>query len=369
MAEQIDLDKLSTAEIKRLWHEQTTAKTRNRAAQKTEPVTDVTGDGDDYYIDNFGNAIPGKRPEKKTVGTYVDANGYVQELKPGEKAPALSGNAITDWVNQQDISNDPELRAALGKNNLFFEERFSLGDEDEIVVTGKLETRGWTIDTQSENEKLNLSFRLSRSLTREQAIQQAAEYVESKAGPQFKNLTDAELRIAERMAAAPNGQFQSLVFYVAARLPDDLAEEFLRIGASGDDMAIFNFTSDEGVSEIVQEGVACVFHWTHVGADEAFFDYVRAHDDGKIWNFPLLETLLTRYQVASSVEKLDAQDAPTDEELEQLSDEEIEKTSRRQLHPQYWTGRRRLRRALRSGRAARGRGLAQRPRRSYLLDH
>ena len=93
---QLDLDKLSTAEIKKLW-QQTTAKAKQRAEHRnTDPVTDVTGDGDDYYIDGLGNAIPGRRPEKKTVNTYVDASGYVQELKPGEKPPALSGNGLVD---------------------------------------------------------------------------------------------------------------------------------------------------------------------------------------------------------------------------------------------------------------------------------
>ena len=72
---QLDLDKLSTSEIKKLW-QQTTARAKQRAEQaQTSPVTDVTGDGDDYYIDGFGNAIPGKRPENKTAGTYVDPNG------------------------------------------------------------------------------------------------------------------------------------------------------------------------------------------------------------------------------------------------------------------------------------------------------
>jgi hypothetical protein len=59
----VDLDKLSTAEIKRLW-QQTTAKAKQRAEQRnTTSVTDVTGDGDDYYIDNWGCAVPGKRPD------------------------------------------------------------------------------------------------------------------------------------------------------------------------------------------------------------------------------------------------------------------------------------------------------------------
>jgi hypothetical protein len=97
---ELDLNKLSTAEIKRLWQQQTNAKAQERSDQtKTNPVSDVIGDGDDYYIDGFGNAIPGKRPQKKTAGTYVDANGYVQELKSGEKPPALSGNGLVDWIN------------------------------------------------------------------------------------------------------------------------------------------------------------------------------------------------------------------------------------------------------------------------------
>lgn len=39
-----------------------------------------------------------------------------------------------------------------------------------------------------------------------------------------------------------------------------------------------------------------------------------------------MDSLWTRYQVSSSVEKLDAQDAPTAEDLEQMSDSEIEET-------------------------------------------
>lgn len=326
MTDRTDLEKLSNQEIRELW-KQTTDRARKLQAERQQNTAAQTASEEGFYRDAFGNMIEGVAPKRKENRYYVDSSGWVVELSEGQEAPRTSGNSLVDWLNTVDVSHDPEVREALGKENLFFEERFSLGDsEDEIVVTGKLETRGWTIDTQSENEKLNLSFRLSRSLTREQAIQQAVSYVESKAGPQFKNLTDADLRIAERMAAAPNGQFQALVFYVAARLPDELSEESLRIGASGDDMEIFKFASDEGVSEIIQEAIACVFHWTHVGADEKFFDYVRANDDGKIWNFGLLSNLWTRYQVASTVEKLDAQDAPTAEDLDQLSDEEIEKT-------------------------------------------
>jgi hypothetical protein len=181
----------------------------------------------------------------------------------------------------------------------------------------------WHVNPRSpEDPRLKLSFRLSRSLTRDQAVEQAIAYVESKAGPIFKQLTDSELRVCER--AAVGNPFQALVLYVANRLPDDLAEQFLQIGASGNDLAIWNFAADKNISEIIQEGIAHVFYWSHVGADEKFFDYVRANDDGRLWTLTLLENLCKRYTVGSSLEKItQAEPQPTPEDFEALSDEEI----------------------------------------------
>lgn len=320
MAE-LDLNKLSTAEIKKLW-QQTTARAKQRAEQtKTNAVTDVTGDGDDYWIDNWGCAVPGKRPEKKTVETYVGADGYVYECLPGEKPPVLSGNGLVNWLNQQNIASDPELKDALGETNLFFEGQTTVG-ESEIVLTGRLESKGWIVDSRSpQTPKLNLGFRLSRSLTRDQAIEQAVTYIESKAGPQFKNLTDSELRMAERMAVTD--KVPALIFYVAARLPDNLAEKFLEIGATGSEFAVLQFVGNQDISEILEEGIAHCYFWSNPRADEAFFDFVRANDDGRIWNFGLLENLWTRFNTASAVDKLDPHDTPTPEEMDNLSDEQV----------------------------------------------
>ena len=320
---QLDLDKLSTAEVKKLW-QQTTARAKQRAEQtKTNPVTDVTGDGDDYYIDGFGNAIPGKRPEKKTAETYVDANGYVQELKPGERPPVLSGNGPVDWLNQQDIAADPELKEALGETNLFFEGQTTVG-KSEILLTGRLESRGWMVDSRSQNPKLNLGFRLSRSLTRDQAIEQAAAYVESKAGPQFKTLSEDEERMIERMSVT--NRLQAFVFYIQARLPEDLANRFLELGAAGDDLGIQTLASHEKISEIVEEGVAYAFYWNNTRATEEFFDWVRSNDGGRLWSFNLLDSLWNQYNVSASINRLGAEQRPTAEELDAMSDEEIEKT-------------------------------------------
>ena len=147
----------------------------------------------------------------------------MQELKPGEKPTALSGNGLVDWLNQQDIAADPELKEALGETNLFFEGHRTVA-ESEIILTGRLESRGWIVDSRSDNPRLNLGFRLSRSLTRDEAIEQSAAYVESKAGPQFKTLSEDEERMIERMAVT--NRLQAFVFHIEARLPKTLPTDF-----------------------------------------------------------------------------------------------------------------------------------------------
>ncbi len=87
---------------------------------------------------------------------------------------------------------------------------------------------GWLVTVKSDGDP-DYKFRLPR-VSREEAIAQAGSYAKIKLGPQFKNLTDSELRMAERMAVT--NRLDAFVFYVQSRLPDDLAEKFLELGAS-----------------------------------------------------------------------------------------------------------------------------------------
>src|ERR1700732_3565176 len=183
-----------------------------------------------------------------------------KDLAPGERAPALSGNGLVDWLNQQDISTDPDVQAALGKEPLFFEKGLTTGDSD-ICQVGKVESNGWKVDSRSRESKLNVKFRLPRSLTRDEAVEQAVGNVESKAGPQFKTLSENEERMCERMAVS--NRLQAFVFYIQARLPEDLANRFLELGAAGDELGIQKFAADEKISEIVEEAVAYTFFWTN----------------------------------------------------------------------------------------------------------
>ena len=329
---QPDLDKLSTKQIKKLWKD-TTDKARgiqakNAAAAAAAALTDVTGDdGDEYYLDGFGNVVPGRRPPTKTVRTYVDASGYVQELAEGQEAPQLSGSGLVDWLNRQDISADPELREALGADNLFLtDEQIRIGDDD-VSLNGRLESDGWHVVSSGSTQVANLKFRLGRSLTREQAIEQAVGYIESKSGPRYKQLTDNERRMCERMAVTDRAS--AFVFYIQARLPVYLADEFLRLGATGDALAIQRFGADKTISEIAEEACAHVFYWNNPSADEDFFEYARANDGGRTWTFPLFDFFWTHYQTRSAINHLNPSE-PTAEEIladaENMTDEELAAT-------------------------------------------
>ncbi len=67
-------------------------------------------------------------------------------------------------------------------------------------------------------------------------------------------------------------------------------------------------------------------HFNVERASEEFFAWLRDNDGGRLWSFPLLDSSFAKYQIAATVNKLDAQDAPTAEDFDQMSDEEIEKT-------------------------------------------
>jgi hypothetical protein len=93
-----------------------------------------------YWKDSFGNLIEGAKPTPKTGRHYIDANGYVQELAPGERPPEPgSGDRLVDWLRTVDVENDPEIREALGPE-LFFEEPV-----EDVCLTGRLENSGWLV--------------------------------------------------------------------------------------------------------------------------------------------------------------------------------------------------------------------------------
>lgn len=258
--------------------------------------------------------IEGKRPAPKSGGTYVDERGYVQELAPGEKRPESTGT-LKDWLRSCDVENDPELQAALGPE-LFFEEM----NGTDLFLIGRLENTGWRVSAKAQ-DGTRFKFRLSRGLSKQEAIEQAGSYTKSQLGPVFKTLTENEMRMCERMSI--NNRNEALVFYIAARLPDALADRFLQLGNKGDELSILHFAADEKISEIAEEAVAYCFYWNNTRANDAFFTWVKANDDGRMWTFALLDTLWEQYQQGAIGVQNQPSQKDVEREAESMSDAEL----------------------------------------------
>jgi hypothetical protein len=67
------------------------------------------------------------------------------------------------------------------------------------------------------------------------------------------------------------------VFYIQARLPEDLSDRFLELGAAGDELAIQSLAANEKISEIAEEAVVETFRWNNIRVGDDFFDFVQAN--------------------------------------------------------------------------------------------
>ena len=210
------------------------------------------------------------------------------ELAEGQQAPQSSGNSLVDWVNTVDVANDPEGREALGEEALYFEHEVAEGDAH-VLLVGTLGKNGWNISARSNSEKNeDLKFRLPKRLTKENALAEAENYCLEKLGPQFRQLSENEMRMFERVAAT--NRLSALVLFIQARLPDEMADKFLNLGAAGDEFAIQQFAADEKISAVIEEAISYCWYWANTKAKGDFFDYVRLHDDGRLWSFTLLDS-------------------------------------------------------------------------------
>jgi len=320
---ELNLDNLSNKEIQDLWAKTTTEAKRQHGAKLEAQLQSSDIANDDYYIDNFGNAIEGKPPAPKSGGEYCDERGYMQTLEPGEKPP-LPTNNLKGWLNTIDIVNDSEVREALSAEDLYFETKLNGTD---LYLLGRLENTGWRISAKTE-EGTAFKFRLSRSLSKEEAITQAENYSKSKLGPVFNTLTPDQLRMAERMSVG--NRILAFAFYLQARLPAQLAEKFLSLGRqaeiTGNDLPIHHFAADEKISEIAEEAGIRTFVWSNPEIGDDFLDFVNSNSNGRLLTFALLDSLWDRYKTGSATREPEPTRAEVMEMAEGMSDQELAAT-------------------------------------------
>jgi hypothetical protein len=103
--------------------------------------------------------------------------------------------------------------------------------------------------------------------------------------------------ICERLACSDRNA--AFIFSLQERLPEDIADRFLEMGAAGNEIGVHALAAEEKISAIAEEAVMHAFHFSKPRCTEEFFDYVRAHDGNRTWTFALLDALWTEYQVTS----------------------------------------------------------------------
>ena len=93
------------------------------------------------------------------------------------------------------------MREALGEEALYFEHEVSEGNAC-VLLVGTLGKDGWNIVGRSNSgDREDFKFRLPKTLTKETAIAEAEKYCREKMGPQFRQLSENEMRMFERVAA------------------------------------------------------------------------------------------------------------------------------------------------------------------------
>jgi hypothetical protein len=93
------------------------------------------------------------------------------------------------------------VREALGEEALYFEHEVSEGNAC-VLLVGTLGKDGWNIVGRSNSgDREDFKFRLPKTLTKETAIAEAEKYCREKMGPQFRQLSENEMRMFERVAA------------------------------------------------------------------------------------------------------------------------------------------------------------------------
>jgi hypothetical protein len=332
--EQPSFEHLTTAEVKRLYLQtreealkQRSAETQNQARRDLGIAADYN-----YYIDDFGNAIPGSKPPAKHIQTYVDSSGYVQELHEGESAPVPQGRTlleqVTKWVNEN--PDDHDIKGLLPEDLSVFEEQSA--DFPDYVLFGTLRGKKWYVSALNEKDDARaFKFVLSNDLDREGAISAAHSYLETRVGPKYRELSQKDLNLIQRTSVIDRNE--AMLFYLRAKLPlpwaDELESLIVQSDITGSVSRVLEYVSKPEINKVLEEAIFNVFFWNkpHIEPTEELKEFLQQRTANIVLTFPVLDTLLKQYQTSRAVSHLGAAEAaaaaPSQQDLDDLSDDQV----------------------------------------------
>jgi hypothetical protein len=330
--EQPNFDQLSTTEVKRLYQQTAALKQQGFAQAQIQAQGDLGIDGD-YYRDSFGNVISGKKPPAKHIRTYVDSSGYVQELREGETAPIPQGKTlleqVTKFVNLN--AEDPDIKELLPEDLSVFEEQSA--DFPDYYLLGTLRGKKWYVSALNDKDDSRaFKFVLSNDLNREHALAAAHSYLETRVGPKFRELSQKDINLIQRTSV--NDRNEAMILYLRARLPLPWAEELesliVQSDITGTTSKVLEYVSRPQINEVLEEAIFNTWFWNrpHIEPTPELKEFLEQKTANIVLTFPVLDNLLKQFQTGRAISYLGAADAanaaPSQEDLENLSDQKVE---------------------------------------------
>ena len=259
------------------------------------------------------------------TGPRIPANATARTARE-----LVASHRVAQFVNEN--INDPEVRQYLPED----EKAFGPVNVDDWEVYGKQSARGWSCEAINvSGEGGVFKFRLAASLDKEHAITSAAKVIRDKFGTDIEDdlneLDDSTLAMLQRLAVVDPGR--TIFLYMRGRLPEDLAEEltaaYQRANGGLGDEELLRVVSDPIVSYVNNEAVGQVFIWRtpQLAPDDrpGFSTFLNQRLGGQALSLPLLDSLFREWQTGRTINRLaeTEETPPTDEELRQLSDDEL----------------------------------------------
>jgi hypothetical protein len=328
--EQPSFEHLSTAEVKRLYLQTAALKQQGFAQAQIQAQEDLGIDGE-YYKDQFGNMIPGKKPPAKSERHYVSSEGYVVELAEGEKAPTAQGSTLLDKVTAFVNLNpdDPDIKELLPVDLSVFEEQSA--DFPDYCLLGTLRGKQWYVTALNEKDDARaFKFVLTNDLDRDRAIAAAHRYLENQVGPKYRELSQKDFNLIQRTSVIDRNE--AMLLYLRAKLPlpwaDELESLIVQSDITGSVSRVLEYVSKPEINEVLEEALFNVFFWNkpHIEPTEELKEFLQQRTANIVLTFPVLDSLLKQFQTGKAVNQLGSQPVPadvTEQELNTLSDDEV----------------------------------------------
>jgi hypothetical protein len=331
MAEQ-NLESLSTKEISALY--KTTLaeaqKQRGFAQAQVQAREDFGLDGE-FHKDQFGNIIPGKKPAAKHIQTYVDSSGYVQELREGEKPPISQGETMLDRVTAFVNANaeDPDVKQLLPEDLSLFD--IQSPDFPDYYLLGTPRGKKWFVTALNEKDDARaFNFVFSNDLDRKHAVAAAHNYLETRVGPKFRELSQKDINLIQKTSV--NDRNEAMLLYLRARLPLPWAQELesliVQSDITGSTSKIMEYVSRPEINEVLEEAIFNTWFWNrpHIEPTPELREFLELRTANIVLTFPVLDTLFKQYQTGKAVNQLGSQPVPavvTEQDLNDLPDDEV----------------------------------------------